>query len=236
VNIAVKLTLGPLLLAQGAWTRRRTPRLPEAAGEREGECGEGPPLRLLIVGDSSGAGVGVDTQAQALAGHLTRALAAGGRRVRWQLVARSGVTTAQALELVKQVRPRPAELAVAVLGVNDVVEQVPGPRAIEARAALTDWLRLQCGVRHVAHASLPPMHQFPALPQPLRALMGREARAHDRALARWCATRDDATHVPMGVMLGRPMMARDGFHPGEPVYRHCGEALARHLLSLETRS
>ena len=53
------------------------------------------PFRLLIVGDSSAAGVGVRTQAQALAGHLSRALASGARRkVHWQLVARSGITTA----------------------------------------------------------------------------------------------------------------------------------------------
>jgi hypothetical protein len=27
-------------------------------------------------------------------------------------------------------------------------------------------------------------------------------------------------------------MARDGFHPGEPVYRACGEALAAHVARL----
>ena len=26
-------------------------------------------------------------------------------------------------------------------------------------------------------------------------------------------------------------MAPDGFHPGEPVYRACGEALARHIAT-----
>ena len=32
-------------------------KLPEAAGERRGESGEGSPLRLLILGDSAAAGV-----------------------------------------------------------------------------------------------------------------------------------------------------------------------------------
>jgi hypothetical protein len=27
-------------------------------------------------------------------------------------------------------------------------------------------------------------------------------------------------------------MARDGFHPGEPVYRACGEAIAAHIAAL----
>jgi hypothetical protein len=30
-------------------------------------------------------------------------------------------------------------------------------------------------------------------------------------------------------------MAIDGFHPGEPVYRACGEALAAHLATVSKR-
>ena len=91
VPLALKLALAPLLLAQAVHTRRRLPRLPEAAGAREGVVGRGAELDLLIVGDSSAAGVGVDTQDDALAGCLSRALArhagrravppGGGRRV-----------------------------------------------------------------------------------------------------------------------------------------------------------
>jgi hypothetical protein len=33
----------------------------------------------------------------------------------------------------------------------------------------------------------------------------------------------------MGVDLRSEVMAHDGFHPAEPVYRHCGQALARHI-------
>jgi hypothetical protein len=230
MTLALKLALGPLLLAQGKWTRWRTPVLPEAGGAREGRCGEGEVLRLLIVGDSSAAGVGVATQELALAGHLTRELAQAGRRcIEWRLVARSGVTTAQALELLREAGATPTDIAVAVLGVNDVVDQVPIAKALQARAALTDWLRRETGARHVVHAALPPMHRFPALPQPLRAVMGLDARRHDRALKAWCETREDASYAWMGVDLSAEVMAHDGFHPAEPVYRHCGQALARHI-------
>lgn len=230
MTMALKVALAPVLLAQGVWTRRRTPRLPEAEGERAGRCGDGTALRLLIVGDSSAAGVGVATQHSALAGHLTRELAHAGRcRVDWQLVARSGATTAQALQLLQEAGPTPADIAVAVLGVNDVVDQVPVGRALRAREQLTDWLRRETGARHVVHAALPPIHRFPALPQPLRAVMGLDARRLDRALKAWCDTREDASYCWMGVELTAEVMAHDGFHPGEPVYRHCGQALARHI-------
>lgn len=230
MSLALKLALAPLLVAQAVATKRRAPRLPEADGPREGEVGKGERLSLLIVGDSSAAGVGVATQDEALAGHLTRTLAREAqRRVHWQLVAQSGITTAQALDLARRVRPAPADIAVAVLGVNDVIDQVPSQRAVQQRAALADWLRQAAGVRHVVFAPLPPVHRFPLLPQPLRRVMGDDARRHDDAMARWAATRNDVSHLPIVLDLGPEHMAADGFHPGEPVYRVTGEALARFI-------
>jgi len=228
--LAAKLLLSPLLVAQAVATRRRALVLPEAEGARSGRCGTGRTLRLLVVGDSSGAGVGVATQDEALAGHLSRSLArALGARVAWQLVARSGITTAQALPLLQQAAPDPADIAVVMLGVNDVVAQVAVRRALRHREALADWLLAHTRVRHVVFAPLPPIHRFPVLPQPLRWVLGADAQAHDRAMARWAATRGDVWHVPIALSLSTESMAIDGFHPGEPVYRACGEALARFI-------
>jgi len=231
--LALKLGLSPLLVTQALVTRRRTPVLPEAAGPRQGAVGEGPPLRLLVVGDSSAAGVGVERQSRALALPMARRLAADtGRRIHWQLVARSGVTTAQALALLRDAPPVHADVAVVVTGVNDVVDQVPSHRAVAAREALANWLRNTAGVGHVVFAPLPPVHQFPALPRPLRWIAGADARRHDRALAAWAASRADVSHVDVGVRLNRGVMASDGFHPGEPVYRQCATMIARHIVAL----
>jgi lysophospholipase L1-like esterase len=230
MSLALKLALSPLLALQAVGVRRTIPRLPEPEGPRTGRAGRGAPVRLLVVGDSSAAGVGVDRQSEALAEPLARQLAGAiGAQVQWRLVARSGVTTAQALELLKADEPWQGELAVVVTGVNDVVDQVPSRRAVDARSALANWLRNTAGVRHVVFAPLPPVHQFPGLPQPLRWVAGRDARRHDRALAAWAATRGDVSHVDFGLQLNRGVMARDGFHPGEPAYRQCAIMLARHL-------
>jgi len=230
MSMAAKLILSPLLVAQAVATRRRAPVLPEAAGARAGVIGNGPPCRVLIVGDSSAAGVGVPTQDTALAGHFARTLAAHAAvSVHWRLIAKSGINSAQALALVQSEPIATADFAVVVLGVNDVVDQVPSQRAVRQRAALADWLLAHAQVRHVVFAPLPPMHEFPLLPQPLRWILGSDARRHDAAVARWAATRDDVSHVPIAIRLGADCMAPDGFHPGEPVYRHCGEALARFI-------
>jgi lysophospholipase L1-like esterase len=232
VSLTFKLLSSPLWVTQAVLMRRRTQLLPEAEGERSGEVGEGPvsgdkPLRVLIVGDSSAAGVGVATQRQAFSGYLTRALAQKmNRRVRWNLVARSGISSAHALEMVQQAETPAADLAVVLLGVNDVIEQLPSHQAVAHREQLTDWLIANCGVRHVVFSPLPPMGEFPALRPPLRWVVKADARRHDRALSEWAATRSDVWHVPVPITLSAQVMATDGFHAGEPVYKTCGETLA----------
>jgi lysophospholipase L1-like esterase len=232
MSLAAKFALMPLLVAQALLTRSRMPRLAEAAGAREGQSGPAPAFRLLVAGDSSAAGVGVAMQDDALAGQIVAALARQRLAVRWRLVAQSGLTSAGALALLQQAHvraPVSADIAVLALGVNDVVDQVPSHRAMRDREAIVNWLRNACGVRHVVFAGLPPVHQFPGLPQPLRWISGADARRHDDALARWAATRGDVSHVRMAIELNPGVMADDGFHPGAPVYRQCGVSIGQHI-------
>lgn len=238
MSLPLKLALSPLWLVQAVATRRRAPMLPEAEGARSGRIGgKGPVLRLLIAGDSSAAGVGVAHQEQALAGCLTRALHQRTRRaLQWTLVAHSGLTTRQVHALLQDRAAGAAlraDVALVVTGVNDVIEQVGAQRAVAHRAALADWLLEHTGVRHVVFAPLPPLQRFPLLPQPLKRIMGDDAHQHDLALDRWAATRSDVSHACFEVSLDRESMAADGFHPGGPVYRACGEALAAHIAALQ---
>jgi len=231
MSLALKLVLTPLLVAQALRTRARLPRLPEADGEREGQCGEGPLLRLLILGDSSAAGVGVAEQRLALSGQLVPLLAQqAAAQVRWRLLAQSGLTTAQMLGRLQAERLPHFDVALVVTGVNDVVDQIPSHHAVAARDALANWLRNGLGVAHTVFAPLPPVHQFNGLPQPLRWVAGADARRHDRALSRWVATRGDVSRVHIPLELNRGVMAADGFHPGEPVYRQTASAISAHIV------
>jgi lysophospholipase L1-like esterase len=234
MSLALKIALAPLLAAQAVTTRRRAPVLPEAEGPRAGRVGRGGrALRLLIAGDSSAAGVGVAHQSEALAGHLTRALHRDAARpVQWTLHARSGLTTQRVHALLRSTTLPSAEVAVVVTGVNDVIDLIPPRRAVQHRAAIADWLLGECGMIHVVFAPLPPVHRFPLLPQPLRKVMGDDARRHDEALATWATQRRDVSHLTIELDLAPAAMASDGFHPGEPVYRACGEAIAAHIARL----
>ena len=232
MSFALKLAIAPLLIAQAVATRRRALVLPEAEGARTGRigAGSGPALRLLVAGDSSAAGVGVARQHHAVVGHLTRHLHQRlGVPIEWTLRARSGLTTRRLHAMLAAEPPPATDVAVVITGVNDVIDQVSWRRAVRHRAALAAWLLDRCAARHVVFAPLPPIGSFPLLPQPLRRCLGADAARHDAELGRWSARRADVSHAAIELELTADVMAPDGFHPGEPVYRICGEALATHI-------
>lgn len=222
--IATALT-APVWLAQGLHLALTAPRLPEAAGPRAGRIGAGR-LRLLIAGDSSAAGVGAHTQAQALSGRLAAALA--DLEPDWRLVARTGATTAATLARLRALPPAPADVAVLALGVNDVTRAVPLARWLDAQAALIGHLTGDLGARRVVLTGVPPMGAFPALPRPLRGVLGARASRFDAALAELVAQRPEVRHLAFDPALLDPgLMAEDGYHPGPVLYARWADALAR---------
>lgn len=220
------LPLLPLLAAQGLLVRARALRLPEPPGDRCGIEGAGPRLRLLVLGDSAAAGVGAPHQRFALAGQLVAELA-NAHEVHWRLHARTGHTVADATAALAAIDGERYDVAVTSVGVNDATKRLAPEQFAARMARLVDILRTRHGARRVVASGLPPMHRFPALPQPLRTFIGAHARRLDEALAALAARRDDLTYVPLAFdpALDAGAMAEDGFHPGPPAYR----AWAHHL-------
>lgn len=228
-GVAIVL-LSPLLLVQAIRLRKRALRLPEAAGPRSGTTGTGTALRLLIVGDSSAAGVGVQTQSNALAGQLSDALSVQ-HTVEWHLVASTGATTPSTiLQLAREDLP-PVDIVLIVLGVNDVTRGGPQSRWLRDHADLRAILRRRTGAAHLYVSQIPPLGAFPLLPDPLRWLLGRRGLRFDAALHAALGREADCTYVPFPDTLDPSDMAEDGFHPGPQIYSEWAKNLARRILS-----
>jgi lysophospholipase L1-like esterase len=222
--LLLKLSLAPILLWQGKRARAQTVRLPEAAGERSGVVGHfqmQAPYCLLVIGDSSAAGVGATTQDQALAYQTAVALSQALQRpVAWQLIAASGLNTAQALDLFSKTQANPANAALFALGVNDATSQVKAAAFIEHTAALWDRVSASTGASIAIFSGLPPVKDFPALPQPLRYYLGAWARWLDGSLQAW-TQQQGHIYCPIADTLGQASvadMASDGYHPGPRIY------------------
>ena len=225
-----RLAFYPVLFTQGPFVKFRTVRLQEPKGARDGVIGEGPDLRLLIIGDSSAAGVGVGTQSQALSGRLAFGLEPY-VRLNWELIARCGDTTPMALARVKSAQPRRADVAVVALGVNDITRGTTRSRWLAQTTALLDHLVHNIGVGHVYVSGLPAVSQFPRLPNPLRWVMGHQAQRFDIALRGLVDGRDDTTLIPADMPLNASVMAEDGYHPGPKVYAGWADMIVTQIRS-----
>ncbi len=214
-DLLLRPGLAPLLLVQGLWVRMRATRLPEPPGPRAGGDGDG--LRLLILGDSSAAGVGAETQAAALGVQLAAALAQDGP-VSWHLEAATGATTKDSLGKLPQLPEAPFDLAVLVHGVNDTTGFVSARRFMARQNALIDALRARHAVKRFVLSGVPPMHHFPLLPQPLRWVLGCHAERLDQVLAELAQEHCDVQHLALNLPYEPHLVARDGYHPSEAAY------------------
>jgi lysophospholipase L1-like esterase len=224
--------LAPVMLAQAVQVRRTTPRLPGAAGPVDGVvAGGGPGIRLAVLGESTVDGVGAPTHEEALTGRLAQALGASGLEVAWQAVGRIGanarVVRDDLLPLVA-----PADVVVIALGVNDTIELHSAIRYRRDLLGLVVAVRRRLGPVPVVLAGVPPMGRFPALPWPLRDVLGARSASLDRAAAR-LAGLPGVVHVPMpAVLLDPATFAEDRFHPGPSGYSRWAEQLAEVIVPL----
>lgn len=221
----------PLALPLALHTRRTALRLPPATGAQSGLAGagqDGAPLRLLLIGESTVAGVGVEAQEAALAGQLAQALATRLQRpVAWRACGENGITAGEACErLLPLALSEPADLVLLVFGVNDTTH-------LSSLAHWEDSLRalsraLSARGERVVFTGVPPIQHFSALPWLLRRLLGLRAALLDAELRRISA-QEGAQYARLELEFAEEYLARDGYHPSALGYRVWGEGLAERL-------
>lgn len=231
-ELSLKILAAPLLIWQGLRVRKHALILPEPTGPRSGVTAhrsKNAPLRLLIVGDSAAAGVGEKTQTTALLGQLVQRLSQH-TTVEWDLIARTGGTTATTTQWLRDTRAKPYDAVVVSLGVNDVTRQVPLQKWLNQTATFLDLLTTKFSAKRIYTVNLPPMGKFPVLPQPLRHIIGLRVDRFDAAMAEYQATRPEITRLTMDLPNDPTLMASDGYHPGQKIYALWANEVAKAIL------
>jgi lysophospholipase L1-like esterase len=215
--LITKIGLAPILFAQGKFVRKTVPRLPEPKGLRSGVDGQGKTLRLLILGDSAAAGVGVSNQDEALLGKVVSQLKPR-FEVHWKLIAKTGATSASTLRCLEKVPPENFDVVLTSLGVNDVTGNRSKKAFIEDQNLILETLRTKFGSSLIVVSGFPPVGKFPSLPQPLRWYLGKQSERFDAALESFTETQVDCEYLKQNISEDPKLMASDGFHPGAEVY------------------
>ncbi|HJV86696.1 MAG TPA: SGNH/GDSL hydrolase family protein [Noviherbaspirillum sp.] len=228
----VALPLLPFLIVQGRRTRRVTPRLPEAGGPNEGIAGTshaGRPLSLLAVGESPVAGVGVRNHEQAITGQFASALAERLQRpVAWRACGKNGVTVREAFkQIFPHIPAAPVDIALIAFGVNDTTAFRPASAWRRELGILLDALQERCSPTCMIVSGVPPMAHLPALPQPLRWVMGLKAQVLDAEVRMLVPAFAHTLYVPLLLDThDRSLVAPDGYHPSESGCRAWAALLA----------
>lgn len=281
-STAKDLFLAPIYIYQGRKVKRDTIRLPEPEGIRYGQVklmdstksssadayvdtGTGTDtstdqgtLKIMVVGDSAAAGVGSQTQQQALAGRLIPALqqqalvnetfAAQFDELSWSVQATTGHTSFDILRRL-YILPKPSQpidVMVLSVGVNDTTANVAVDKWQQQIQEIIAIAKRKFAVRVLIFSSLPPMAQMPALPAPLGNFIGAKASKLDKVLCDICAEYQGvsymATDFPRMIAEhsnGTPidiavMFASDGFHPSSLMYGYWAQQLAELITELLT--
>ncbi|KQI71066.1 hypothetical protein AN191_14735 [Loktanella sp. 5RATIMAR09] len=226
LDLAARTLLFPVLVVQGALVRRSALYLDDPSGRRHGVSGQGPDLRLLIIGDSSAVGVGTSHQEEALLGHMRKRLSQT-NTVYWSVDAKTGATTAETIARLQQHAPEKFDVVSISLGVNDITSRVPLAKWLHNYATLLDLIEDRFAADVICVSGIPPIRYFPLLPQPLRWVLGAQATRFDRALRALVADRAGCRFVEMDFEPDVTKMSPDGFHPGPKIYSEWGRKVYR---------
>lgn len=210
-------------------------------------AGIGEPLRVLVLGDSTAAGVGAGSPQHTIGAIVATGVAAlSGRRVQLRNVARSGATSPQLLaQLDRGLESGSApDLAIIMVGANDVKERVDQAYAVRCLAQVVTRLREEGA--EVVVGTCPDMGVVRPIPQPLRSLVQRWSRQLARAQTVAVVEAGGRT-VSLGDLLGpefrthwADLFAEDRYHPSAAGYARAAAALlpsvcdALGLLTSET--
>lgn len=262
-SVARDVLLAPIYLYQGRKIKRDTVRLPEPNGERHGQVQlnhaiESPKdahkrtLNLMVVGDSAAAGVGSETQQEALVGNLIPVLTQQSAIqnqfdiLNWSLQATTGHTSFDILRrlYVLPAPSQPVDVMVLSVGVNDTTSKVSVDKWQQQIESIIAIAQRKFGVRELIFLSLPPMAQMPAIPAPLSNFVGAKASILDNTLQQVCAAHDSVTYMatdfprmiaehsngtPIDIKV---MFASDGFHPSSLMYGYWAQQLSELIIQL----
>jgi lysophospholipase L1-like esterase len=148
-------------------------------------------------------------------------------KVSWKLLAQTGDASGQVLAKLRSVSNEVFDFVVVSVGVNDVTAQTGNQEWLVNLKFIIELLKSKFHARHIILSGVPPMHLFPALPQPLRWWLGLRAKKLNAFMEKTARNDNKCTFLSITFPFEQHFMAEDGFHPGEPAYMLWGDELAK---------
>jgi lysophospholipase L1-like esterase len=236
------IPLLPLMYYQGKEIRASVKPLGEATGN-EGlvkiESNDDRALKLLCIGESTIAGVGVKTHEEGFSGTLAKSLAQKtGKSIDWKVYAKSGYTAKRIKEkMLKHIEEKNADLIVVGLGANDTFTLNTPSQWRKDITALINQLKVQFPNTPIVFCNMPPIKDFPAFTPLIKFTIGNLVELLGAELADLVK---DESHIyfinqklelaewidKLGGNLSSKDFFSDGVHPSKLTYQTWAEEVA----------
>lgn len=232
----VSILAAPIYAIQGLYVRERVMRLAPAPGPREGWLGvrkdERADVRLLVLGDSTAASVGIDRAQDGLTAQLAHLIhEETGRSVHWRA---SGHNSAIAEEVrdhvVPHIEPRDWTHVLITVGTNDTKNFHSVGRWKKGFGTLLYALHARFPQARLYWSEAVDPRDVPGLPTPLAQIMRLRrdlinAKAQELCFERGCTSvRPIPNVMPAGFCI-------DGFHASEEGYEHWARTVGDYILA-----
>ena len=225
----------PIYIWQGLAVRKKTERMePPTYAKVPPIKGKGVPIRILIIGDSSAAGVGVDDINHSLGGHLSRILNEKSGRPTSVHISGNNSATAGALRdhVVPNLAREEYDYISLNIGVNDAKNFHTGKRFCKEFGTLLYALQARFPHAQLIWGGVIDMENVPALTAPLNKILSIRSRILDRNGKILCEERGALAPKSNWKVIPENF-ARDGFHASSLGYQRWADELSDYILSIE---
>ncbi|MCE7993259.1 MAG: SGNH/GDSL hydrolase family protein [Roseivirga sp.] len=240
LGILMAIPVFPLMLIQARRLKKDFPDLPEAnnpMGKTEGKS----ELSILMLGESSIAGVGVEDHKDCISGQLAMELSAlSGRSINWQVVAKSGYTARQVREyLLDGISEKHFDIIVIGLGGNDTFKVNSPWYWKKSMRKLALALHSKYPKAQIVITYMPPVHTFLAFSPLIRFFLGNLTKLFGREMKRLAPDYTYLSYFDYVVSMEEWIVHSkhrdpadffsDGVHPSALTYELWGKDTARFI-------
>ncbi len=225
----------PVYVWQGVGVRLRAERMVPAEGPATGSLpGKGEPVRLLVVGDSSAASVGVATTDRGLAPVLSRLVnERTGLPVEWRAAGSNSATAGQVRDfVVPNLAHEPYTHIVVSIGTNDAKNFHTMRRFKREFGGLVYALKAKWPEARIVWSPVVDMRLVPAMPGALGKILEIRASMVNRLATRLCLERGAVPAIRLPI-LNASGFSTDGFHASESGYAHWAAHLVPFVIGPE---
>ena len=247
IGAIIAVPLLPILYFQGQKIRKNVPNLPEAKNPKGYiKTASEKTLKLLVIGESTIAGVGVDFHENGFTGALAKEISQKtNQSILWKVYAKSGYTAKMVRKkIILTIEDSTADIIVIGLGGNDAFKLNSPDVWMFQINFLIKTLKRKFPKTPIYFTNMPPIKEFPAFTNAIKFVIGNLVEILGKRLDRRVINKENV-HYNNEVIILKNWQKRhnlkgdvdvffsDGVHPSKLTYQTWGKEMAQFIMNTQ---